>query len=282
MAHSNRIRVHWALVIVEVILFVAAVVSAYLSEVSNWTWFVGVSVIATIAFAIVKVFEAVPMAKELLAHDDMASRMALSAERYGVREYFNMQSAEDQALRNKATQQQITSARSLWLCANSGASFLDPAIYRHWHFVEQRLHDGVEFRVVLLDPYSKEKGFRNQLNVSGEQLDSKVNLANLIKQHNNFPSLEIRFAKYGMHSTVFATESCLFFDPYQVGLVGDRIENRSFSLRIEPSSPSEGIGLYQLFKSHFDTLWRTSTSFDDWIEEVADRLPPDLPELKTR
>ncbi len=105
MAHSNRLRVHWALVIVEVILFVAAVVSAYLSEVSNWTWFVGVSVIVTIAFAIVKVFEAVPMAKELLAHDDMASRMALSVERYGVREYFNMQSAEDQALRNKATQQ---------------------------------------------------------------------------------------------------------------------------------------------------------------------------------
>lgn len=282
MAHSNRLRVHWALISIEVLLFVAAVATAYLGQVNNWILFFGVSVIATIGFVIIKVVEAVPMAKELLARDDMASKIALSAERYGIREYFNMQSAKDQALRNVATQQQIKNARSLWLCANSGASFLDPAIYRHWSFVEQRLRDGVEFRIVLLDPFSKEKGFRNQLNVSGEQLDSKVNLANLIKLQNTFPSIEIRFAKYGMHATVFATEFCLFFDPYNVGLVDDRIENRSFSLRIEPTSPTEGIGLYQLFKSHFDTLWRTSTSFDDWIEEVANRLPPGLPNLKPR
>lgn len=282
MAHSNRLRVHWALISIEVLLFVAAIVTAYLSQKNNWILFFGVSVIATIGFVIVKVVEAVPMAKELLARDDMASKMALSAESYGVREYFNMQSAEDQALRNVATQQQIKNARSLWLCANSGASFLDPAINRHWPTVKKQLLDGGEFRIVLLDPYSKEKGFRNQLNVSGEQLDSKFNLENLIKLQNKYPSIEIRFAKHGMHATVFATEFCLFFDPYIVGLVDDRIENRSFSLRIEPTSPTEGIGLYQLFKSHFDTLWRTSTSFDDWIEEVANRLPPGLPSLKPR
>ncbi|OAI05655.1 hypothetical protein A1353_10800 [Methylomonas methanica] len=282
MAHSNRLRVHWLLVIAEILLFVAAVVSAYLSEVNNWSWFVGVSALATIAFAIIKVLEAVPEAKDLLARDDMASKIALSAEQYGVQEYFNMQSAKDQALRNEATQQRIANAQSLWLCANSGASFLDPAIYRHWQFIERRLNDGVEFRVVLLDPYSKEKGFRNLLNVNGEQLDSKVNLVNLIKLHNKFPSLQIRFAKYGMHATVFATESCLFVDPYHVAIVGDRIENRSFSLLIEPATPSEGLGLYKLFKLHFDTLWRTSTSFEDWIIEVSDRLPSDLPKLKAR
>lgn len=217
-----------------------------------------------------------------MVREDFASKIALSAGTYGVREYFNMQSAKDQALRNEMTQKEIQRAQHLWLCANSGASFLDPAIYRHWQFVERQLNAGTEFRIVLLDPYSGEKAFRNQINVSGEQLDSKVNVANLIKLHNTYPGLEIRFAKHGMHATVFATENCVFFDPYQVGVVGDRIENRSFALRIEPTQPAEGVGLYRLLKSHFETLWRTSTAFSEWIEEAKDKLPAGLPILKPR
>jgi hypothetical protein len=64
--------------------------------------------------------------------------------------------------------------------------------------------------------------------------------------------------------------------------VGDRIENRSFSLRIEHAEPSEGIGLYRLFKSHFDTLWRSSVVFSEWIEVSQEKLPPGLPTLKAR
>lgn len=285
MSHSNRIHFHLFLVLVEVVLFMAAVVFlAYLAEEKNWDLFIGVSIFATILFTIVKIFEANPALKELLARDNMASKMALSAEKYGVCEFFNMQSAKDQSHRNDVTQQKIMSARNLYLCANSGASFLDQAIYRHWELVKKKLDEGIEFRVVLLDPYSKEKGFRNQLNVGNEQLDSKINLANLINLQNKYSSLEIRFVKYGMHETVFATESCLFFDPYHVALVADRIENRSFCLLIEPTSPSEGIGFYQLFKAHFDTLWRASTSFEDWINdpEVTNKLPTNLPNLKPR
>ena len=282
MAHSNRNQLHWIYVVVEIALFIAASLCAYLSQVSAWTDFTAVSVAAAILFALVKITEAVPTLRELMVREDFASKIALSAGTYGVREYFNMQSAKDQALRNEMTQKEIQRAQHLWLCANSGASFLDPAIYRHWQFVERQLNAGTEFRIVLLDPYSGEKAFRNQINVSGEQLDSKVNVANLIKLHNTYPGLEIRFAKHGMHATVFATENCVFFDPYQVGVVGDRIENRSFALRIEPTQPAEGVGLYRLLKSHFETLWRTSTAFSEWIEEAKDKLPAGLPILKPR
>lgn len=282
MAHSNRTRLHWSFVAIEIILFIAASVCAYLSQVSDWTGFIVVSVIATILFALIKILEAVPAARELLVREDFAAKIASAAGTYGVREYFNMQSAKDQALRNERTQEEIQRAKHLWLCANSGASFLDPAIYRHWQFVEKRLDAGTEFRVVLLDPYSGEKAFRNRINVSGEHFDSKINIANLIKLHNTYPGLEIRFVKHGMHATVFATENCLFFDPYQVGIVGDRIENRSFALRIEPADPAEGVGLYRLLKSHFETLWRSSTAFSVWINEVNDKLPADLPALKPR
>lgn len=282
MIHSNRTLLHWSLVILDILLFVAASVCAYLSQVSEWAGFIFVSVGATFIFATIKIVESVPALKELLVHEDFASHIASAAGKYGVRDYFNMQSAKDQTLRNESTQKEIERAKHLWLCANSGASFLDPAVYRHWQFVEQRLKVGTEFRVVLLDPYSGEKSFRNQINLSGEHLDSKVNIANLIQLHNTYQGLEIRFAQHGMHATVFATENCLFFDPYQVGTVGDRIENRTFALRIEPAEPVEGVGLYRLFKSHFETLWRSSIAFSDWVEGARDKLPTGLPAVKVR
>jgi len=282
MAHSNHLKLHWSFVIGEVILFITAIASAYLSETNDWSSFAVVSAVAALFFITLKVVEALPAAKKLLVREDFAYRLASAAEKYGVREYFNMQCAKEQNLRNERTQNEIMDAQTMWLCANSGASYLDPGVYRHWQFVEERLKTGVEFRVVLLDPFSAEKGFRNQINVGGERLDSKVNIANLVKLHNSYPGLEIRFVKYGMHATVFATDRCLFFDPYHVGAVGDRIENRSFAMRIEHSNPSEGVGLYRLFKSHFDTLWRTSVSFSDWTQAMHAELPEGLPHVKIR
>jgi hypothetical protein len=282
MAHSYRTPVHWGLAIVQIVLFIAAVLSAYLSEEKQWTWFLGISILTTILFAVTKVFETFPGAKDLLAFDDMAAKLASGAIPYGVTRYFNMQDPKEQASRNEETQTAISHATGMWLCANSGASYLDPAIYRHWSFIEKRLSEGVEFRVVLLDPLCEEKGFRNQLNVAGEQSDSKINVPNLVKLHNTYPTLEIRFTRLGMHATVFVTDTCLFFDPYHVGLVNDRIENRSFCLKIGPTKPAEGVGLYRLFKAHFDSLWRSSVSIEDWIDEARETLPLQLPMLKYR
>jgi hypothetical protein len=282
MIHSNRLRIHWLLVLIEVTLFVSAVITAYLSQVGNWKWFTAISILAVLLYAVVKVLDAFPQAKELLIRENMASKIATSALPYGITHYFNMQSSSDQALRNEITQRAIEEAQSLWLCANSGASYLDPSIYRHWSFVERRLKAGAEFRVVILDPLSAEKAFRNQLNVNGEQFDSKVNIANLIKLHNTYPTLEIRFVRYGMHATIFATENCLFFDPYHVGLIEGRIENRSFCLKIQPTAPKEGVGFYRLFKSHFDTLWRAGISLEEWVIDSKGRIPFELPSLNRR
>ena len=241
-----------------------------------------VAIASVFLYILIKFFEAYPAAKELLIREDFAAKIANSAVNYGVEQYFNMQDAESQSERNVSTQNAIKSAQHLYLCANSGASYIDPSIYRHWPFIEKKLKEGVGFRMVLLDPYSQEKKFRNKINVGGEQFDSKFNLANIIKLYNQYPNLEISFSKHGMHATVFATDECLFFDPYQVGVVGDRIENRSFSLRIVHSEPVEGVGLYRLFKSHFDTLWRSSIELSEWLKEVSEKLPENLPEVKER
>lgn len=282
MAHSNRKLIHWGLLAGESALFLIAVGTAYLSQVNNWSGFFIASTVSFALFLILKLVDAYPMLKEFAVREDIAGRIASTAFPRGLSDYYDMQRKSDQDRRNVATQADIASATNMWLCANSGASYLDPAIYRHWSAVERRLKEGIEFRVVLLDPFSAEKGFRNNLNVGGEQFDSKMNLPSLIKLYNTFPSLDVRFVRYGMHATVFATDNALFVDPYHVGVVEDRIENRSYCLRIEPRNSPDGVGLYRLFKSHLDTLWRAGTSFEEWIEKSKEMLPKGLPDLKRR
>lgn len=282
MPHSNLIKRHWLFVIAEVVLFVVASVSVYFSQVSAWSGYIALSIVATLLFATIKIIEAIPRAKELWVHEDMASNIASAAEPCGVREYFNMQSAKGQTHRNEVTQREIERANYFSLCANSGASYLDPAVYRHWPFIERRLERGAEFRVVLLDPFSEAKAFRNSINPSGMKFDSKVNIENLIRLYNTYKGLEIKFARNGMHATVFATENCAFFDPYQMCTLGDRIENRSFSLRIEPTEPTEGVGLYSLFKGHFNTLWQSGMDLPDWLLEYKNQIPAGLSKIKER
>ncbi len=111
-----------------------------------------------------------------------------------------------------------------------------------------------------------------------------MNVPGLIKLYNTYPTLDVRFVRYGMHATVFTTATTMFIDPYHVGVIDNRIENRSICLQVEPATPAEGVGLYRLFKSHLDTLWRSGTSFEEWIEDSKKQkmLPENLPVLKPR
>lgn len=282
MSHSNRKFLEISLIVAEFVLFAGAVVTSYFSSKNNWAWFFGISAVLALLFVIVKVVQAFPRLKEIKVHETLAGRIATAAIPRGVDDYYDMLRTPDQDRRNAATQADIANASSMWLCANSGASYLDPAVYRHWPAIQRRLNDGAEFRVVLLDPFSGEKGLRNQLNVNGEQLDSKINLANLINLYNRYRTLSIRFVRYGMHSTVFAADSVLYVDPYTVGVIDGRIENRSYTLRIKNCQPTDGVSLYRLYKSHLDSLLTTGESFEDWLERCADRLPPGLPAIKVR
>jgi hypothetical protein len=284
MAHSNRASLRRALVACELILFIIAVGTAYLSQNSKWPMFFTLSAISVAIFAVIKLIEARPALMEILVREDLAAKIAASAIPQGVVDYFDMQKSAEQDRRNRATRNEVAAATAMWLCANSGASYLDPGVYRHWPAVEKRLKEGVEFRVVLLDPFSAEKGFRNKLNVDGERFDSKLNVPGLIKLYNTYPALEVRFVRYGMHATVFATAESMFIDPYHVGVVDNRIESRSICLQVKPATPAEGVGLYRLFKGHLDTLWRSGASFEEWIEESKKQelLPADMPALKPR
>lgn len=284
MAHSNRKTIRLGFTIAEVILFFIATATAYLSQKSEWTWFFTLSIIAGIIFIILKIAETRPELIDIIIREDLAARLAGSAISQGLVDHFNMQNPEDQERRNRLTRDSIATAGSLWLCANSGASYLDPGVNRHWPSIEARLKEGLDFRVVLLNPFSAEKAFRSKLNLGDENLDSKLNLAVLIKLYNAHPTLDIRFVSYGMHATVFATTEVAFVDPYHVGVIDDRIENRSLCLLAKPTTNRQDKSIYRIFKSHLDTLWRSGLSFEEFIEQSREKdlLQRNLPELKPR
>lgn len=284
MKHSNQAFLKRSLAIGEVLIFIIAVLTAYLCQISEWRMFFLASAVACAIYVVIKLIEIRPALLEIVARDDLAAKIATAAISQGVVDYYDMQKASDQDRRNRETQKEVIQAQVMWLCANSGASYLEPGVYRHWSQVEKRLKEGVSFRVVLLDPFSAEKGFRNRLNVDGERFDSKLNIAGLIKLYNIYPTLEVRFVRYGMHATVFATPTMMFIDPYQVGVIDNRIENRSICLQVKPAEPAEGVGMYRLFKCHLDTLWRSGTSFEEWVEDTTKQnlFPNEMPALKPR
>ncbi len=281
MAHSYARERTFGFIGCEIVLFSLSAVSTYLSTITNWPWFWAISGGALILFATIRILEVRPQLVEYLAFEDTAANMARSAMSFGIERLYNMQLVDDQNQRNADTVAQIRSADALWLCANSGASYLDPAVYRHWPVVQERLREDVPFRIILLDPASDEKALRDLLNVGEDATDSKVNLPNLIRLYNQYPSLEIRFVSQGMHATVFATPSKLFYDPYHVAIVGQRIENRSFCMKIGHSTPREGMGYYDLFRAHFSSLWRVSVDFEEWVEKYGARFQG-LPQLTAR
>jgi len=265
--HSKRKLVSIVLLCLEVLVFGAAFLLTYFSAEAEWEYFWWGVAVVILAFCIIKAFQTFPELKDILAFDDAASKIYRNAVRIGVVEYFNMRDPEGQRGRNEATQRAIDKAGSMWLCANSGASYLEPAVYRHWDFVEKSLKNGAEFKVVLLDPDSDEKKFRDRLNIGVEDSNSKINYEGLRRNLKKYRGLEVRFIKTGMHSTIFATEDSMFFDPYQVAVINERIDNRTFSLRINKLDGSEDSGLYKIFKANFNTLWREGKTFDEWYAE---------------
>ncbi|TRM39128.1 hypothetical protein [Pseudomonas aeruginosa] len=284
MSNSNRKAIEIVLIVAEFSLFAGAVATAYFSQKSSWTLFFCLSAVLGVIFVLLKIVQSFPRLKEIKIHETLAGKIASAAIPRGVDDYFDMQRPSEQDRRNAATQADIANAATMWLCANSGASYLDPGVYRHWPAIQKRLNQGINFRVVLLDPFSGEKAYRNQLNVNGEQFGSKMNLASLIDLYNRYQTLEVRFVRYGMHATVFAADDVLYVDPYTVGLIDDRIENRSYTLRIKRCEPDDGVGLYRIYKSHVDTLLRTSESFEAWLERcrAENKLPSGLPAVRAR
>jgi hypothetical protein len=217
--------------------------------------------------------------------ETLSDNIARSAESYGVSRFYNMQIASDQAQRNADTQSAIATANSMFLCANSGASYLNAAVVRHRPFVIERLKAGCGFQVLLLDPLSDEKKLRNEQNVAGELNDSKLSLGDIIRLCNDYPRLDVRFIGRGMTCSLFFADNVLFFDPYHFAVRDGRIENRFLCLQMKRAEVPSGHSYFDLLQIHRDVLWERGTPIENWLSENRERLDVemnvrDLPELR--
>ncbi|WP_323589991.1 hypothetical protein [Aliarcobacter butzleri] len=260
-----------------IIFFLSTTGLAYFAGKGQWNDFGITAFILLIIFIIFKWIEHNPKLLDSIYFDTYLSKITSSAIDSGLIEFYNMQNVDEQDKRNKDCRDLIDKADDMFLCANSGASYLDSAISRHWSSIEKRLNIGKNFKVVLLDPFSENKKQRNSLNVKGDSYDSKLDISNLINLSNKYSNLEIKFIKNGMHSTIFATKNELFFDPYHIGVIGTKIENKTFCLKFQMTENERD--LYTIFMSHFNTLWKNGIELKEWLIENKSQLDSTLPIL---
>ncbi len=277
MKHSKRPLFVLSLFIVEFILVSVPFVTGALSAKENWEEYWRWTLLALVAFTIIRAAQLAPSFIDLFAFESAAAKMARSAMAYGVQRLYNMSLKADQSARNADTIAAIAIAPIMFLSANSGASYLDPDLSRHWNSVRARLEARVQFRVVLLNPFSDEKKFRNTLNHNNEDPDHKLNLANLLRISIEFPSLEIRFTDRGMYGTIFATHESAFFDPYHLAVKGGRLDNLAYCLQIQDTNPPHNDGYIKTLRGHFDSLWDQATPLKDWHAQAireGKQVPP--------
>ena len=264
--------------IAETLLFLfGTVFLAFFAGNQKWLSFFVCAVVAVALYVTLRYFEIKPKVDEIRFLEKRELFLSREFRRRGIMEFYNMQDPEQQSKRNLDTQEVILRASMMCLSANSGASYIDPGIERHWPFVEKRLEAGITFRLLLLDPFSLEKKARDRLNSFGEEPDSKFRfdvLGNLYNKYNNF---EVRIVSSSMYCTIFFTESYMFYDPYHLGKVSSRITNRFFCLKLKSqtdffSEENSDVTYFEILKRHFDSLWSISSDFEDYYIENKDLI----------
>lgn len=229
-----------------------------------------------VAYLLVRLFLLRDDWYRIKAFETLSDNMAESAELYGICRLYNMQISADQDERNADTQMAIAAANSMFLCANSGASYLNRGLARHRPHVEEKLKAGTPFQVLLLDPLSQEKRLRDEVNVAGELTDSKLSLGDIIRLCNEYPFLDVRFIDHGMTCSLFFADGILFFDPYHLAVRDGHIENRFFCLQLHRAKVPSGISYFDLFQTHREQLWKRATPIEDWLPAKRARLESEL------
>jgi hypothetical protein len=192
---------------------------------------------------------------------------------FGLVEIYNMQDQDQQNKRNVDTRQIILQGNTFYLLAISAVSYIDPGIKRHWDYLKSKVDNGAPFYLLLLDPFHKEKKYRDKLNKIATSFDPKFRFDLLINLYNQYPNVNIRIAKQNIYCSLFFSEKEMIYDPYHMGKVGDRLENNFFNLRIGISNTTNNY--YYVLKRHFDYLWSMSEEFESFVaNRSSDLLSP--------
>jgi len=240
----------------EIILFgLSVVVINFLLSKSLYWWVLITSIVIILLEIYIKNKEYNPIIKLAITREHKNKEI----ERYGITNHYFMEDFESKNKRNSETAKAIDEANEMFLLAETGKSYLDIPTDRHWKNIRERLHRGVHFKVLLIDPNCTNKQVRNSLN-NTDGIDRKLDIEGLVTLNNKYENLEIRFTDQ-VYCSLFFTDKYMIYDPYHLGKISDRIENNFIALEFKRDNRN-----YNILKSHFDNCWKLSKLFEEVIE----------------
>ncbi|RYZ83041.1 MAG: hypothetical protein EOP04_20740 [Proteobacteria bacterium] len=239
----------------------------YTAQTVQWTAFGVILLVAASLFLLLKWLEHGPVLENFAKLEQERNRFLTDFEEWGIKDIFNMRHQEEMTRRNAANQRLIESGRSFSLVAETAASYIDPAIRRHWDPLKLKLEAGCPLRLLILDPFCESKAFRNEHNGVTSPIDPKLRLDILFDLPKNFPKVEVRFTREP-YCSAFITDKGLIYDPYHAGNHAGRIENYFFAIEIAKSGDEKA---YWLMSSHFENLWTSAQTLESWRREHRKR-----------
>jgi hypothetical protein len=259
--------------LLEFIIFGLSVgASGYTAQKQEWGLFCIFVLLSLLFLALLKYLESAPVAQKLAALRRRENQLATRFDDWGIKDVFNMQDNQEMHRRNIANTEMIRNGQTFSLLAESGASYLDPSVRRHWDMLKGRLEADYHLRLLIVDPFCDAKALRNRRNAIDGPLDPKLKLEVLVGVIKRYPVIELRFTSEP-YCSLFITEHELMYDPYHLGKRGDRIENYFLAFQVtRQGRPS----VYDVLKNHFDFLWDQGQPAIAWFTRHKDELPPQV------
>lgn len=238
--------------VLEIVLFsISVVVLNIFIGIQNW---IAVS-IASILIIAIEIFLKVKGYNMILSKARERENRSITIENQGITNHYFMRDLKSQNERNLAILSAIEVSNELFLLAETGKSYIDIATDRHWKSIKKRIDNGVRLRILLINPLSENKKFRNQIN--GVSEDRKFEMDRILELSNH-QNVSIRFTNES-YCSLFFTETYMIYDPYHLGRIGDRIENNFIALEFTFKNDN-----YNILKDHFNNCWENAIEINEF------------------
>lgn len=259
----------------ELCLFVLSVGAvSYCAGKQEWGLFSIFVLICLVLFAGLKYLQSEPILTRLKKLEQKEFSLANRFANWGIRSIFNMQDNKELQERNIANLEMIERGNIFSLMAESGASYIDPSIRRHWDALKIKIDQGFSFRILLLEPFCSSKKIRNDRNQVRSSIDPKLKLEAIATICKSYDNVEVRFTNEP-YCSLFFTDNEMIYDPYHLGQAGERIENYFLAIMFERKDGNKR-NFYNLLKDHFDYLWSNGIRMNDFIRKYNTELSTDI------
>lgn len=269
-------RINQVAFVLEILLFALSVgILSFLAQNSLWILFFILLALCIVLFVTLQTIRTKPVFERIRKLEEVEFRLAKRTQQSGILDIYNMQDSVQQHERNEATRDILTQGEVFSLLSLTAASYIDPSIKRHWDHLKPKIEEGAPFRLLLMNPFCKEKEVRDRLNNISLSYDSKSRLDLVVDLYNRYPNISVRFTSQSIYCAVFFNQSEMIYDPYHLGKIEDRIENYFIALRIKKMEDSKVVkakSYFNILKQHFEFLWITADDLETFFSKYQAQL----------